>query len=440
MTKFKIILILILANLLASLSKFLGKGSGTALPGLIVEKYFIDILGPITKNFQEIILISGTNGKTTTRAILVDIYEKNNYKVCTNRGGANILRGVASSLLLDLNILGNSRSSVAILEVEEASLPILVKYVQADSLVLTNVFRDQLDAYGEVDKTLSFFKESLKIISKQHNFLDFKLLVNSDDQKLLSCVENYKGKLYGFGLDLKTDEKPKFEEFSKTELTFTKNFVATNITNNSFELKTKNFKVQPNKKILIETNLPGTFNIYNILAAFLIGYDNFGDTAIEAIKDFQPVFGRGEKINLGSNIVEILLIKNPAGFNQVLDYIKKENTNNAINLVILINDNIADGRDVSWLWDSDLENFINSQKINEIYTGGTRGLDMLLRLEYAGSELNSENYFESLDRLLVNLIDSKKDYYILASYTAMLSFRKVIGQRVKLKEISESGN
>lgn len=440
MTRLKIILILILARFLAISSRMFGRGSGTALPGLIVEKYFIDILKPITENFEEIILISGTNGKTTTRAILVDIFEKSGYKVCTNRGGANILRGISSGLLLDLNILGKSKSSIAILEVEEASLPILVKYLQVSTLVLTNVFRDQLDAYGEVDKTLSYFRNSLEIISKQNNFSEFRLLVNSDDHKLLSCLDGYKGKLYGFGLDLNIDEKPKFEESELANIVFTKKFEATNIINNSFELNTKNFKINPEKKIIINSNLPGIFNIYNVLAAFLVGYDNFGDAATEAIKEFQPVFGRGEKIAVGSSIYEILLIKNPAGFNQVLNYIKTQNKEKKVNLAILINDNIADGKDVSWLWDSDLELFIKNQEINSLFTGGTRGLDMLLRLQYAGGRVSANDYINSNDVLLDRVIETKDNFYILASYTAMLDFRKSIGQRVKLKEISESGN
>jgi UDP-N-acetylmuramyl tripeptide synthase len=149
------------AKFLAFFSCLTKRGSGTALPGYIVETKFINILAKFQHEYEEIIFISGTNGKTTTRAVLVEMYENSGFRVCTNRGGANIIRGIASSILLDLDIKAKPKSQILILEVEEASLPILTLYLQPKILILTNLFRDQLDAYAEIDKTLSYFEETL---------------------------------------------------------------------------------------------------------------------------------------------------------------------------------------------------------------------------------------------------------------------------------------
>ncbi len=432
MLRLKTILLSYFAKTLAYLSRALKKGSGTSLPGLVIEKYFIDILGYIGKDFEQIIFISGTNGKTTTRAILVDIYEQNGVQVCTNRGGANILRGVASSLLLNLDGQGRNINKIAILEVEEASLPKLCKYILPDKLILTNIFRDQLDAYGEIDKTLHYFEESIKLSSKKP---DFKLYLNSDDKKLLKCVNDFKGKIYGFGLNLPLAKKPQFESTEDIEINFSEKFIAYNIHGNNFQVATGDNKIHK-----INLKLPGTYNIYNALAAFLPAYEEFGTRALDPIMNFEPVFGRGEEIQVGESRIKLMLVKNPAGFNQVLNYISDNNQKQAINLAVLINDKIADGKDVSWLWDIDLEDFVTTQPINQIYTGGTRGLDILLRFEYANSVVNSENYIENLDQLLNKIMEAKSEFIVLSTYTALLEFRKLVSTKTTIKNIDSSGN
>jgi lipid II isoglutaminyl synthase (glutamine-hydrolysing) len=434
-----LILLSYFAKTIAIVSRLLGRGSGTSLPGLVVELYCPWVLGQLNRNFDQIIMISGTNGKTTTRALLVHIYESNGLQVCTNRGGANIMRGLASSLLLNLDWLGKPVAKTAILEVEEATLPRLTKYLKPGQLLLTNIFRDQLDAYGEIDQTLRYFQTTLKQ-SKP------KLFVNLDDSKLVSAVRDYSDQIYGFQLHIPNDQKPKFESdqpvdfeakqtFTGSQINFTGQLTKFSLTlksePDSEELSSPGFQIQ--------TSLPGVFNVYNVLAAFALSYEQFGQQSVAAISNFQPVFGRGEKVTLGQKEISIMLVKNPAGFDQVLDYLNQIHSTEPINLAILINDKIADGKDVSWLWDVNLEKFVNRQQVKKIYTGGSRGVDILLRLQIAGSTVELEDNLP-MPNLPTLLIDLTGPTYILATYTAMREIRDILAAKSDLAKMHAKGN
>ena len=433
MTYLKILFLSYLAKLLAFVSQVLKKGNGTALPGLIVERRFLDILEPIGQQFEEIIFISGTNGKTTTRAILVDIYEQNGVAVCTNRGGANILRGVASTLLLNLDYTGKSKTKVAILEVEEASMPKLSKYITPDKIILTNIFRDQLDAYGEIDQNIGYFKQSLALAQ---NKKPVKLYINADDQKLLTATSGFKGEIYGFDLNLPATQKPDFESNTTQDIDFTAHFTAYSVKANSFQVVTGDNVIHK-----LSTRLPGVYNLYNVLAAFIVGYEKFGVSTINPVVNFQPVFGRGENVELpNGKQLQLFLIKNPAGFNLVLDWINDSYSTQNINLAIMINDNIADGRDVSWLWDSDLETFVSTQSLNKILTSGSRGEDMLLRLQYAGAKLKPGDNVPNLTELYSQILDANQDFLVLCTYTALLDFRKILSNNIEMTQITQQGN
>jgi UDP-N-acetylmuramyl tripeptide synthase len=453
----KLFFLNIFAKLITFLSKSLGKGSGTSLPGIGVETKYPELLSHLVKNFEEIILISGTNGKTTTRSLLVHIYESNGVSVCTNLGGANLIRGIASSLLANLNIFLKPKSVVGIFEVEEASLPILTKYIKAKKLILTNVFRDQLDAYGEIEKTVDYFSQSLinlgvkkieagsQLIKKHkklnttsnlpHELRGFKLLINSEDPRLVELAQAFAIEPIGFSLA--TTLKPKYEG-EEADFNLKYNLVAQNIETKNL---TTRFQVKLNNKVHeVISQLPGEYNVYNILAAFILGYDNFGDRVVESIKDFQPVFGRGEKILVGDSEIILFLVKNPAGLNEVLKLLIENYSEQELNLAININDNIADGKDVSWLWDVDFESFKNNQKLAKIYTSGSRGLDMLLRLEYAGFDVDLKNYMPSPDSLLENITKDNTKFIVLSTYTATIEFRNLISKKTKINDIASKGN
>ncbi len=454
-----LILIFILqAKIIKFVLKILKKGNATSLPGLLVELYFPNLISGLSTGYEQVILITGTNGKTTTRSILANIYKQAGHKVCTNLGGANIYRGITTALLLDKTWTGKTKSDILILEIEEATLPKMSPYLKADKLILTNLFRDQLDLYGEIDKTLQYFQQSLEILDSEK----LEVILNADDGKLTSIINykeehNLKFQVSGFALNLPEKQKPKFEQEALWPKKYDTNlwqiepiFKLIQTNNNASEAGKNYFKITRKKSnethvfehSTFNTNLEGNYNLYNCIAAIITARN----INLEVIKNsllFQTeVFGRGEEIVVENSKFKIILVKNPASFNLVLNSIASKTE--VENLVFLVNDKIADGKDVSWLWDINFEDFFlrTSNKYNLI-TGGTRGLDMLLRLDYAGQKLELENNFESIEQLLKNIILKDKsetnitEHTVLATYTAMTEFREMLSKKVNIKKIND---
>jgi lipid II isoglutaminyl synthase (glutamine-hydrolysing) len=422
-----------LSKILYRLTLLTKRGSGTSLPGLFIEKYIPWILGYFNGRFDEIIMITGTNGKTTTRALIAHIYEANDVNIVTNRGGANIFRGIASSLVLDVDILGRTKSKTLILEVEEATLPKLTKYIKPHKIVFTNIFRDQLDAYGEIDHTLDFFRKALENCND-----NIEIIINQDDEKLLTILPPDKlVTLFGLGDSI---QKPQYE---KNNIAVSVDpysiFLATDVKiglNGGTDIEIQN----AGNDYTINTLLPGNYNIYNVLAAIAVTFPKFDQNSFEPISHFQPVFGRGEEITVGSAKFYMHLVKNPAGFDEVLNFIRSTNQEQPINIAFLINDNIADGKDMSWLWDINIEDFILNQEIAKVYTSGQRGLDMMLRMEYGGANTSISNHYSNMENMVDEFSKSDKVYYILSTYTALLRARSIIEQYTTLTKITDSGN
>ena len=466
------------ARIVVFIIRLLGAGSGTTLTGYWIEKYCPQMVAILTRGADRIILVTGTNGKTTTRSILVKIFEDQGVDVCTNRGGANIYRGIGATLLFNWNWLGRLKKKTLILEVEEATLPKLTKYIKPDYLVLTNIFRDQMDAYGEIDNTLEYFRISI-------NQTNAQLIINADDHKLLSvlagvatihnpdkvkflngqthnCNDTKKVIVRGFGISDKTVKMLDFEDYSTTyKIDWTSLTTAYSIKNEHLQSKLAinncNYKssVKPSVDYpeLIDDNfevsspLIGTYNTYNVLASLSLTIPIFGNKALDSISTLQPVFGRGEKIIYRNKEIWLFLVKNPAGMNQVLELIEDNFGNELLHLSFLVNDKIADGKDVSWLWDCGFEEFVSqSNSVNQyqFYTSGSRGLDMLLRLETAGADVALENNYgaieDHLDKLIYRLNTQPQKHIVLATYTAMMEFRRLLSKRVALPKISDEGN
>jgi lipid II isoglutaminyl synthase (glutamine-hydrolysing) len=452
-----------LAKLLAIVIPFFKLGSGTTLAGLWIETKWPQLVTILTKDVENVILITGTNGKTTTRSIIVKIFEDQNISVCTNRGGANIYRGIASTLLSNWDWRGVMKSKILILEVEEATLPILTKYLKTDYLVLTNIFRDQLDAYGEIDKTLEYFRIAI-------NQSQPKIIINANDQKLLSVlnglatvnnpikvkrlegstqpeIETQKIIVSGFGI---TDSKLVMLDYEESSQKYSIDFDSMSsaylVKNNSLQAKLYIDYKDSNKseKLELSTNLLGTYNIYNILAAITLTYNFFGDKVLHSIAKVQPVFGRGEKIIYRNKEIWLFLVKNPAGMNQVLDLVDHHFLGQKLNFSFLINDKIADGKDVSWLWDCNFENFVSSHSKSKFYTSGARGLDILLRLQMANANVSIDNNYTEiqnhLDKLIYKLNIEPEKHIVLATYTSMMEFRRLLAKRVELPKINDEGN
>lgn len=408
----------ILASILKFLSKTLGFGAGTSISGLLVEKYFPSSLRYFQNKYKYVIYISGTNGKTTTTTTLFQILKKAGVKVNSNIGGANIFRGIAGQILRDFKFFGGVKNEILLIECEEATLPKLTKFLPATHLVLLNIFRDQLDVYGELDVTLKYFKEAIK------NSENAQIIINGDDSFLMESVENIKNTTLIFGV--KSEDKPLYEGENK-------------IQNMDFwiEKKEPGFKIINGKMMPIFINYPSTdYNLYNYGAAVLtaLNLEFDPDTIIRSFEKMESAFGRGEKIEINGKTIELYLIKNPAGAYSTIKEILKSEEN--FNLVFGINDRIADGKDVSWIWDIPLENMNKGswQKVNKIWVLGSRRLDIALRLKHAHLEKkldlnqNLENFLEKND---------VKNTKFLLTYTALRETRGKIGEKVALKKIDE---
>jgi lipid II isoglutaminyl synthase (glutamine-hydrolysing) len=438
-------------------------GSGTSMAGILIENCFPQIISILSRDLEEVIFISGTNGKTTTRSLITKVYRDNGIVVCTNSGGANIMRGIGVSLLLNWDWRGRSKAKAAILEVEEATLPRLTKYLKPQKLVLLNIFRDQLDVYGEIDTTLNYFRQAI-INSRPH------IIINKDDAKLLSILSDPQFAdsltIDGFGITdvnvkmldyelLSLKHKIKFAnrtEASKIthkglQQTITINKVKNPIKIPSSELGNNNIAKldlvpKPKITLTVKTDLLGDYNAYNILACVATTLDRFRNKVIEPIENAKPVFGRGEKIIHMNKTIYLFLVKNPAGMNQVLKLIKSNfATSEKINLSFVINDNIADGKDISWLWDCNmLEDVVAKFKNFGYSTSGTRGLDMLLRLDNAKLKTNLLYNYSTIENILsqkILAIESKPStHIILATYTAMTELRSQLSKRVLLPDIN----
>jgi lipid II isoglutaminyl synthase (glutamine-hydrolysing) len=427
-----LVLFLVVGKTLGFLSKLLKKGEGTSITGFLVERYCPFVIGYFNFKYQKIIYISGTNGKTTTRSILNSLLEGNHYTVASNRGGANILRGIASTLLKDLDWKLQPKSKILVLEVEEATLPKIKTYINPDLLVLTNLFRDQLDAYSEIDKTLEYFEVFIRAQ------LPDKLTIvsNGDDGKLVLLTQ----KLPEFNWRLvSVKEQINFTNFAyEAELSVPVN-IDYQVDNLSYYRGELGFDFN---KINYQTMLPGVYNVFNIALALATISELkslvFKNTN-SIISKIRPVFGRGEIFEYQKNNqtkkIFLFLVKNPAGFDLVLDHLANVFSNSHINLNIIVNDQIADSKDVSWLWDVNFEKYLKLMElkkvtIDSVTTTGSRANDILLRLQYANiKNIKTTDSINSLSEFVANLLDRNfppKDQLevVLATYTGMLGFRQ----------------
>ena len=413
--EFQFVITIWFVKILTLVLRITKKGRGTALPGLIIEKYFPHLIPYILQKSPYTILITGTNGKTTTRTFLSNILQTK-YKVLQNRSGSNLIRGIVSEIVSQTNLFGQLDFEYAIFEVEEASMPKITKHIKPEQIIVTNLFRDQLDAYGEVDRTQRFIQQAID--SSQNS----KLILNGDDPRVNSMRVGNNNNVQYFGIKDKLIGNFNYEG-KKTEplpnIEFATNIEITDSLGTKFKYSTQEFHI----------NIPGYFNVYNamasILSALKVGI-NIEDIRT-ALTKTKPAFGRGEIININDKKLHIFLVKNPAGLNLNLDLLK--NIKN-VNLCLVLNDNTADGKDVSWIWDSNIE-ILNEYNLNSIICSGTRSEDMLLRCKYA---LDSENFdavkideMKDINNLLENIRKSEENnYYILLTYTAMLELRKII--------------
>ncbi len=415
--------IIFFCKLLSSFSKRFNLGHGSTWPGHIALKVNPNFINQIlNKSKTEVILVTGTNGKTTTAKLLQAILETNKNKVILNSSGANLLNGIASTIILNSNLKGHLDADFAVFEIDENTLPQITKIITPNYIIALNLFRDQLDRYGEIDTIAMHWKEAYAKLTKT------QLILNADDPQIAFLGDSLKNTHY-FGLDSKGNDKTEHAADSilcpkcSNRLTFVTHYFSHlgDWSCNKCGLK------RPTREIETGFFLPlrGTYAVYDIQAAVLVS-SLIGLTKKQinqGLRSFKPAFGRQEIIRIEDKNVQLFLSKNPTSFNESLRTIAQSN---AKNLLIVLNDRIPDGTDVSWIWDIDFETLI--KKGMNLYLAGDRVYDLALRIKYA---LETEKY-EIFDNLqdAINIATSKTNtnetLYILPTYSAMLEVRKVI--------------
>ncbi len=408
------------------------RGGGSALPGLFMEKIDPNFVSETLSQLPHgVVVISGTNGKTTTTKMVVKLLEGQGLRVFTNKTGSNFVRGVAAALLENIDFYGKLPADIAVLELDEAHATHFVKNIQPRFSLILNVMRDQLDRFGEIDYTASLLKKLGEATSG--------VVVLNGDDRLLSTKEfsqNFKAKVIKFGAsDNLADFFPNDDELHETntdsrKLNFQVDYMLEDFSNTSVKIKSQrvdNFKIQ----------IGGIHNVLNLTAAIGLVYEILQSEDIKlnesnlkkTVAQIKPAFGRGETIRLGDQEVEIMLVKNPAGFRSNLKSVDLENAK----VMIAINDNYADGRDMSWLWDVD---FSCLQKTGVAALSGVRAYDMALRLIHDEVDFNEQKINPKVRSAIKNFLseDGNKKK-IFATYTAMLEIRKEISKLTDVEKV-----
>lgn len=437
----------------------LGRGA-TTLPGRIALKVKRNILADLSARVK-VIIVTGTNGKTTSCRILEEGLKQAGKTYFINKSGANLITGITSSFIMNSTITGKSKYEYAIVECDENAFREVSRYIRADVILVTNVFRDQLDRYGEVTHTLNAIKESVK------NLPDAVVCLNADCSLTYSMSKEIPNKIVTFGVNTPFDSSAKTPEisdakyciFCKNEYDYTyhtyghlggfichhcgysrpkPDFAVTSVEElkPSHSIVVADFKSSSN---IIKVNIGGAYNVYNAIgcAAALSSAGVDEATIIKAIEGFNGAFGRMEQFVSGDNKINVILVKNPAGFSQTMNFLKT--VENDFTMILSLNDNAADGRDISWIWDVDFAGIFEKSNVKELYVTGKRCYDMAVRVKYEGVGNRQIKIIENEDyEKLVDIATSQgRDVYIVPTYTSMMTMRPVIAKRLGGKDFWE---
>lgn len=399
------------------------RGGGSALPGLVIEKIDPKFIQRTLKNLpQGVVIISGTNGKTTTTKIVVELLESVGLRVFTNRTGSNFSRGVAAALLDEVNLRGKLEADIAVLELDEAWAVKFVQMVRPRFSLLLNVMRDQLDRFGEIDNTASLLQKIAEATTDT-------VVLNRDDPRIFKISKHIQAKKVFFGT---TDELLKLmptDDSLKYGAAIANQSVNVDVLLKKISGQEATLRID-NKETAVNLKLTGVYNLLNAAAATALARQITGpevtDTILSALEDIKPAFGRGETIFLNGTPIELILVKNPSGFRLALLSFAK----NSSATMIAVNDNYADGRDVSWFWDVD---FSALKKV--VMISGVRAYDMALRLQY--DEVAIEKIDTDITRALDDFINDhpEEPKQIFCSYTAMTAIRRLLSGKTDLEEI-----
>ncbi len=452
---------LILGKATAIVSRALRLGGGTTMPGRVARLVDPEILRHLASRLPDgCVVVTGTNGKTTTSRLISHILQLAGLTPVHNRAGANLAAGIGTALVQHVDWRGRLPRGVGIFEVDEATLPLVWDPLRPRAVVLTNLFRDQLDRYGEIDLIAGRWRSVLDHQPPGHAAVIF----NADDPMVSEVGVRFAGVTVPFGIEDPSVGVGTLEHAADARYCYrcgvpyeytvvyfghmgnyrcprcgtrrpTPTVVATEIElagvqNTMLTLRT------PGGTARVRTILPGLYNVHNILAAAAccVHLGVLLETVARGVETFAPAFGRAERVRANGREAVLLLTKNPAGFNEVLRTVVRATRPAAGVLLIAINDLTADGRDISWLWDVDFE--MLARHVRAVVISGLRADDMALRLKHAGLPTAAMTIVGDLGRAwdaALHAAHNGEPVYVLPTYTAMLQLRKILQQRGLVK-------
>jgi lipid II isoglutaminyl synthase (glutamine-hydrolysing) len=433
------------ARAVGTVSRAAGRGGGTTLPGKLLWKADPGAVDALAARLTSgVALVSATNGKTTTTAMAARILGRE-HRLAWNRAGANLLSGIASALV------AGRGADLGLFEVDEGALPEAIARTRPRAVSLANLFRDQLDRYGELELVAERWREAVRALPAAAT-----LVVNADDPVVADLAHGREQALR-FGVDDPRHARPALQHAADskyclrcgTPYAYAAAYVGhlgdyrcpacdharppldvaareidlNGLTGSRFRL------VSPKGDVDVELSLPGLYNVYNAAAAASLAFALGASPA--AVRDglaaFSAAFGRFERIPAGSKAIVVLLIKNPAAANEALRTLE---TGVPPVLVIALNDGIADGQDVSWIWDVDFEPLL--PHVGRVLATGTRAAELSLRLVYGGLPEERLEVVPDIGRALdrgLGLVEAGTDLVVLPTYTAMLALRGILTKR-----------
>jgi UDP-N-acetylmuramyl tripeptide synthase len=433
------------ARAAGSLSRVAGRGGGTTLPGKLLWKLDPAAIDRLAGQLpQGSVLVSATNGKTTTTAMAAEIL-RTRVRLAHNDSGANLVSGVASTLLRTRG------AELGLFEVDEAALSELARRLRPKALLLCNLFRDQLDRYGELELVAARWREAVASLP------DAQLVVNGDDPQVGDLGRDRAGSLT-FGIDDPRHARHELQHAADSKYclrcgtpyryaaayvghlgdyacpncgharppldVIAREIELRGLDGSSFTL------ASPSGEARVELSLPGLYNVYNALAAasLAVALGVAPSEIVGGLGRFSAAFGRFERITIGERRLLMLLIKNPAGANEAVRTIVDGGAPKVA--VIALNDAIADGRDVSWIWDVDFEPLLGG--LDTLVATGSRAAELALRFAYGGLPRDRIEVVPSLEAALdrgLELTPAGGELTLLPTYTAMLALRRIVASR-----------
>lgn len=437
-------------------------GSGSTIPGKVAMKIYPQILkefyeeiGTCKLDNQVKLTVTGTNGKTTTTGLIKSILHRD--LICNNLG-ANLDSGITSAFIEATDAMNKLKTHNYLLEVDEASLVKVSDTIKPNLITVTNLFRDQLDRFGELDTTQKLINQGIQKVNERIDDNNYPSLVLNADDPFVASLGYTENKKIFFSVELSERLQQEDEEHA---LEIAKDGLIANLEKSFAQFPSEaqaNIKgiileqgfdyslielQTPTANIEITVKLPGIYNVYNAVAAAATAH-SLGLPLVsikEGIESYKTNFGRAEEKTIKGVGIQTFLIKNPAGATEVLKHLSHDPN---AKFLIIINDNYADGRDVSWLWDADFELLKNTK--TTITVSGVRAQDMALRLKYAGLPEDQIKVIPEIAEALDFSIDlcnyknikkqmklsvnekqqiERKKLYILPTYTALLNLEKI---------------